>query len=52
MDHVFNEEFSIAQFADAASRYLIATWFLFLLKELASLLHTIFATGQPAELAM
>ena len=51
MNHVFDNELSIAEFADAASLSVIIAWCLFR-SEQPGLLHTIFATGFSAEVTV
>ena len=51
LDHVFDNELSIAEFADAASLCLIFAWCLFR-SEKPGLLHTFFATGLSAEVTV
>jgi len=48
VDHVFDDELSIAKFADAASQSVVIARRLFR-SEQSGLLHTLFATGLPAE---
>ena len=51
VNHVFDDELSIAEFADAAPLSVIIAWCLFR-SEKPGLLHTLFATGLSAEVTV
>ena len=51
MDHVFDDELSVTEFADAASQRVILTWCLFC-SEQPGLLHAVLAAGLATEVTV